>query len=273
MFPMVATLEELRAAKAILAEEAQSLGHAAKLGVMIEVPSAALIAEALAPEIDFFSIGTNDLTQYCMAMDRGHPELAKQADALHPSVLKLIGLTVESAHRFGKWVGICGGLASDVLAIPALLGLGVDALSVSVPAIGAVIQLSRVLGSKTEGLLHGGAVVSEHLTICRSGEGMAGDQGDTEQSYAYSSLTRPGTAGHMMEPFLLSFDPATAQGVPITHDGQEFVYVVEGAIELFYDGRRYRLEQGASAYLDSALPHTFHGLGDRVAKKLAVVSS
>jgi phosphocarrier protein FPr/phosphocarrier protein len=138
MFPMIATLEELRAAKGLLAEEAKNLGRTAKVGVMIEVPSAVLIADALAQEVDFFSIGTNDLTQYCMAMDRGHPKLAKEADALHPSVLKLIGLAVESAHRHGKWVGVCGGLASEVLAIPALLGLGVDELSVSVPAIGAV---------------------------------------------------------------------------------------------------------------------------------------
>jgi len=86
-----------------------------------------------------------------MAMDRGHPQLAKQADALHPSVLKLIGLTVESAHRHGKWVGICGGLASDVLAIPALLGLGVDELSVSVPAIGAVkARIARLRKSECE---------------------------------------------------------------------------------------------------------------------------
>ena len=143
----------------------------------------------------------------------------------------------------------------------------------AVPAIGAVIQLSRVLGSKMEGLLHGGGTVSEHLTICRSGESLGGDQGDTEQSYAYATLTRPGTAGHRMEPFLLSFDPKTARGVPITHDGQEFVYIVAGTIELFYDGRNYRLEQGDSAYLDSSRPHTFHGLGDSVAKMLAVVSS
>jgi transcriptional regulator with XRE-family HTH domain len=143
----------------------------------------------------------------------------------------------------------------------------------AVPAIGAVIQLSRVLGSKMEGLLHGGGTVSEALTICRSGESLGGEQGDTEQSYAYQSLTRPGTAGHLMEPFLLSFDPAVPPGVPITHDGQEFVYVVEGAIELFYDGRNYRLEKGDSAYLSSSLPHTFHGLGDSVAKMLAVVSS
>jgi phosphocarrier protein FPr/phosphocarrier protein len=149
MFPMVATLEELRAARAILGEEAKALGQTAKVGVMIEVPSAVLIADALAQEADFFSIGTNDLTQYCMAMDRGHPQLAKQADALHPSVLKLIGLTVESAHRHGKWVGICGGLASDVLALPALLGLGVDELSVSVPVIGAVkARLARLQKSE-----------------------------------------------------------------------------------------------------------------------------
>jgi transcriptional regulator with XRE-family HTH domain len=143
----------------------------------------------------------------------------------------------------------------------------------AVPPIGVVIQLSRVLGSKMEGLLHGGGTVSESLTICRSGESLGGEQGDTEQSYAYQSLTRPGTAGHLMEPFLLSFDPAVPPGVPITHDGQEFVYVVEGAIELFYDGRNYRLEKGDSAYLRSSLPHTFHGLGDSVAKMLAVVSS
>jgi len=142
----------------------------------------------------------------------------------------------------------------------------------AVAPIGVVIQLSRVLGSKMEGLLHGAGTVSEHLTICRSGESHGGEAG-TEQSYSYASLTQPGTAGHLMEPFLLAFDPNVAAGVPITHDGQEFVYIVEGTIELFYDGRNYRLEQGDSAYLDSSLPHTFHGLGDRVAKMLAVVSS
>ncbi len=142
----------------------------------------------------------------------------------------------------------------------------------AVPSIGAVIQLSRVLGSKMAGLLHGGGMVSDALTICRAGESLAGKQGDTEQSYAYASLTRPGTAGHLMEPFLLSFDPSVKQGVPITHDGQEFVFVVEGRVELFYDGHTYRLETGDSAYLDSSLPHTFHGIGTAVAKVLAVVS-
>jgi phosphocarrier protein FPr/phosphocarrier protein len=105
---------------------------------MIEVPSAAIIAEVLAREVDFFSIGTNDLTQYTLAMDRGNAQVAKEADALHPSVLRMIALTIEGAHEHGKWVGVCGGIASDPLAVPVLVGLGVDELSVSVPAIPAV---------------------------------------------------------------------------------------------------------------------------------------
>jgi transcriptional regulator with XRE-family HTH domain len=143
----------------------------------------------------------------------------------------------------------------------------------AVPAIGAVIQLSRVLGSKTEGLLHGGGSVSEHLTICRAGDSLGGEVGGTEQSYTYLSLTRPGTAGHRMEPFLLSFDPAAPEPVPISHDGQEFVYILDGAVELSYDGHTYRLAQGDSAYLDANKLHAFHGLGDHPAKMLAVVSS
>lgn len=141
MFPMVAALEEVREAKRILFEEAGDRASAIKVGVMIEVPSAALIAESLAREVDFFSIGTNDLTQYTLAMDRGHPKLAKQADALHPAVLRLIGMTVEGAHKHGKWVGICGGIASDAMAVPVLVGLGVDELSVSVPAVGSIKAL------------------------------------------------------------------------------------------------------------------------------------
>ncbi len=145
MFPMVAAIEELRAAKKILLEEAGARAGSVKVGVMIEVPAAALIAERLALEVDFFSIGTNDLTQYTLAMDRGHPKLAKQADALHPSVLRLIGMTVEGAHKHGKWVGVCGGIASDAMAVPVLVGLGVDELSVSVPAVGSIkAQLARL---------------------------------------------------------------------------------------------------------------------------------
>jgi phosphoenolpyruvate-protein kinase (PTS system EI component) len=112
---------------------------------MIEVPSAVLIADALAQEADFFSIGTNDLTQYCMAMDRGHPQLAQQADALHPSVLKLIGLTVEVRTSTASGWASAAAWPRMCWPCPALLGLGVDELSVSVPAIGAVkARLSRL---------------------------------------------------------------------------------------------------------------------------------
>ncbi|SAL85705.1 phosphoenolpyruvate--protein phosphotransferase [Caballeronia arvi] len=145
MFPMVASIEEVRAARKILQEEAGDRMGNVKVGVMIEVPSAALIAEPLAREVDFFSIGTNDLTQYALAMDRGHPKLAKQADGLHPAVLRLIGMTVDGAHKHGKWVGVCGGIASDAMAVPVLAGLGVDELSVSVPAVGSIkAQLARL---------------------------------------------------------------------------------------------------------------------------------
>jgi phosphoenolpyruvate-protein phosphotransferase len=147
MFPMVATLEELREAKTILAQELQLLGTSieVQVGLMIEVPSAALMAEQFAREADFFSIGTNDLTQYTLAMDRGHPQLAKKADGLHPSVLKMVALTCEGAHAHGKWVGVCGGLASDTLAVPVLIGLGVTELSASVPAIPAIKSLIKRL--------------------------------------------------------------------------------------------------------------------------------
>ncbi len=145
MFPMIASLDELRAARRILDEEQRGAGVSVRVGVMIEVPSAALTAGQLAREVDFFSIGTNDLTQYTLAMDRGHPKLAPLADALHPAVLKLISLTVEGAHAHGKWVGVCGGLAAEPVAVPVLLGMGVDELSVPVPAIAAVKALVRRL--------------------------------------------------------------------------------------------------------------------------------
>lgn len=136
MLPMVKDVGEFRAARAIferLLDEIPAAERATdvQLGVMIEVPSAALLAPALAAEVDFFSVGTNDLTQYTLAIDRDHPELSAQADGLHPAVLRLIEMTVAAAHAHGKWVGVCGELASDTLAVPVLVGLGVDELSVS----------------------------------------------------------------------------------------------------------------------------------------------
>lgn len=136
MFPMISTLDEFIAARAMLEEERKRLGAPpVQLGIMIEVPSAALLAEAFAKECDFFSIGTNDLTQYTLAMDRGHKDLAKQVDGLHPSVLRLIDMTVQAARKYKRWVGVCGGIASDQKAVPILLGLGVEELSVSIPVI------------------------------------------------------------------------------------------------------------------------------------------
>lgn len=136
MFPMVTTLSELLIAKNILAEECLKLNVTQpSVGIMIEVPSAALLAEAFAPHVDFFSIGSNDLTQYTLAIDRGHRDLAVMADGLHPSVLKLIHITCKAAQKYNKMVGVCGGIAGDPYAVPVLIGLGVHELSVSVPVI------------------------------------------------------------------------------------------------------------------------------------------
>ncbi len=146
MFPMIATVEELREAKEILLQEQTAAGCApVSVGVMIEVPSAALMASHLAREADFFSIGSNDLTQYTLAMDRGHARLSAKADALHPAVLKMIALACDGAREHGKWVGVCGGLAAEPMAVPVLIGLGVSELSVPVPAVPAIKALVRRL--------------------------------------------------------------------------------------------------------------------------------
>jgi phosphoenolpyruvate-protein kinase (PTS system EI component) len=143
---MVATLTEWRAAKAMLDEEHAQLGAAPiPVGIMVEIPAAAIMAEQFAREADFFSIGTNDLTQYTLAMDRGHAKLASQVDGLNPAVLQLIAHTVEGAQEHGRWVGVCGGIASDPQAVPILIGLGVNELSVSVPAIPAIKAQIRAL--------------------------------------------------------------------------------------------------------------------------------
>lgn len=146
LFPMVATLAELKAIKRLVQEEASRLFVTDYLlGIMVEVPSVALLAYEFAQEIDFFSLGTNDLTQYTLAMDRGNPNLSWQVDALNPAVLKLIQLTVEGARPFGKRVAACGAAASDPLAIPLLLGLGVTELSCSVARLPQVKQQIREL--------------------------------------------------------------------------------------------------------------------------------
>lgn len=148
MFPMVSTINELRRAKEILEEQRTKIGVVdieIKVGIMVEVPSAAILARHFAKEVDFLSIGTNDLTQYTLAADRGNAKLSAIADGLDPSVLALIGETVSGAAGSGCWVGVCGGIASDPLAVPVLVGLGVDELSVSVPAIPAIKARVREL--------------------------------------------------------------------------------------------------------------------------------
>jgi phosphocarrier protein FPr len=139
MFPMVSEVGELRQARRIIEALRLELNTPpVQIGIMVEVPSAALTAEAIAPEIDFFSIGTNDLTQYTLAMDRGNPGLAARQDGLHPAVLRLIAMTIDAAHKYGKRADICGELGSDPAAVPLLLALGMDELSVSIPSIPTV---------------------------------------------------------------------------------------------------------------------------------------
>ncbi|MBE9225134.1 phosphoenolpyruvate--protein phosphotransferase [Phormidium sp. LEGE 05292] len=146
MFPMIARLEEWRMAKGMLEEERQKLGISPiEAGIMIEIPAAAVMADQFAKEADFFSVGTNDLTQYTLAMDRGHPKLAPYVDALNPGVLTLIGVAATAARHQGKWLGVCGGVASDPQAVPLLVGLGVTELSVSVPTIPSIKAQIREL--------------------------------------------------------------------------------------------------------------------------------
>src|SRR5262249_4143810 len=160
MFPMVTTLDEYRRARAVLDEVRAGLPAPVELevGVMIEVPAAALAAEQFAPEVDFFSLGTNDLTQYTMAAERGNAAVAALADGLHPAVLRLIRTVAEAATGEGKWAGVCGELASDSEAAPVLVGLGIAELSANAPAIPAVKQAVGEVDREPAGDLAGRAL-------------------------------------------------------------------------------------------------------------------
>ncbi|AGK47147.1 phosphoenolpyruvate-protein phosphotransferase [Burkholderia thailandensis MSMB121] len=145
LLPMVTDVGELVRIRKRIDDFARAMGREqpVEVGVMIEVPSAALLADQLAKHADFLSIGTNDLTQYTLAMDRCQADLAAQADGLHPAVLRLVDATVRGAGKHGKWVGVCGALGGDPVAVPVLVGLGVTELSVdpvSVPGIKAQVR-------------------------------------------------------------------------------------------------------------------------------------
>ena len=147
MFPMISGLDELRHARQVLEECRTEIGDAAsgkmEVGVMIEVPSAAISADLLAREVDFFSIGTNDLIQYAIAVDRVNERIAHLYEPTHPAVVRLLKMIADAAHANSLWVGVCGEMAADVALIPLLLGLGMDELSVgatSVPRVKAAVR-------------------------------------------------------------------------------------------------------------------------------------
>jgi phosphocarrier protein FPr/phosphocarrier protein len=148
MVPMIASLSELRQVRQILDAARAELGMAdpVALGVMVETPAAAMTADLLAAEADFLSLGTNDLTQYGLAMDRGNPGMAASFDALHPAVLRLIAATTAGADQHDRRTGVCGGLASDIAAAPILIGLGVRGLS---SVGGQIADLKAAIGKFT----------------------------------------------------------------------------------------------------------------------------
>jgi phosphotransferase system enzyme I (PtsI) len=151
MFPMIATMKEFREAKGIYDEERAKLiadgvpvGEKVEVGIMIEIPAAAVLADKLAREVDFFSIGTNDLIQYSMAADRMSEPVSYLYQPLNPSILRLVKMAIDGAHKYGKWCGMCGEMAGDELAAPLLLGLGLDEFSMSATSI---LKARRIINS------------------------------------------------------------------------------------------------------------------------------
>lgn len=147
LLPMITDVSEVRQVRAVIDELQASAGEnrPVKIGAMIETPAAALMAESIAREVDFLSIGSNDLTQYTLAMDRTHPQLASRMDALHPAVLQLIALVGRAGEAAGRTVAVCGGVAADPAAVPLLLGLGIRELSIVPAAVPAIKRLVRAL--------------------------------------------------------------------------------------------------------------------------------
>lgn len=155
MFPMLSAIEEIRQVKEFITEVQEELTREDKafdpeveLGALIEIPSAVIIAEQLAEELDFFSIGTNDLIQYALAVDRGNDRVSFLYKTLHPAILQLIRMTIEAGHKHDIWVGMCGEMAGDPLAIPLLMGMGIDELSVSPVVLPKIKEIVRGLDSE-----------------------------------------------------------------------------------------------------------------------------
>lgn len=154
MYPMVAIVGEVRAAREVyeeclkeLKDEGLPFAKNIEVGIMVEIPSAAVVADQLAREVDFFSIGTNDLSQYTMAADRTNPRVANLTSAFQPAVLRLVRDVINAAHAEGKWVGMCGELAGEPCAAPILIGLGLDEFSMSPPFIPIIKQIIRNLNA------------------------------------------------------------------------------------------------------------------------------
>lgn len=160
MFPMIATLDEFREAKQILEEEKQklvsegiSVAEHIETGIMVEIPSTAVMADLFAKEVDFFSIGTNDLIQYTMAADRMNERVSYLYQPYSPAILRLVKMVIDAAHKEGKWAGMCGEMAGDELAIPLLLGLGLDEFSMSATSIlRARAQIAKLSKQEMENL-------------------------------------------------------------------------------------------------------------------------
>ena len=165
MLPMVIELAEVRRVRAMLAGVTPT---PPPLGIMVETPAAAMLADALAVEADFFSIGSNDLSQYALAMDRGNPAVAARLDALHPAVLRLIAATVAGGATRGRWTGVCGGMAADPLAVPILVGLGVTELSVPPSAVAETKERVRRFDLASAGELAQAALKAEGAEAVRA---------------------------------------------------------------------------------------------------------
>ncbi|MCF8491964.1 MAG: phosphoenolpyruvate--protein phosphotransferase [Rhodospirillum sp.] len=176
MFPMITSAPEMIRLRAVAERVRADLdAPEVPLGAMVEVPAAAVAADLLARHVDFFSIGTNDLTQYTLAIDRQHPDLAREADSLHPAVLRLIRATVEGAAKHGRWVGVCGGIAGDPFGAALLTGLGVNELSMTPRDIPAV--KARIRGTTLDALK---ALADEALTLETAEEVRALDKGQNQ---------------------------------------------------------------------------------------------